>query len=448
VRRILATLGAMTVAALAAALAAASGAFAADPGRWDNTGVSPIPTVYYQGVTSDPARNFYFDGIYSGLYRTDSTLRQTAALPEPPGVIPATVRAKESYNHIGDISWDPAEGGRILLPLECYYPGGPNNANTCLNGAIGVADPGTLAWKYYVKLNPAQIKKAMFVEVSPDGKYLWTSDGDDLVAYNASDVAPANAANPASPTNPTISEVKRLKGAVPPSGITGAVFYEGRLFTAGQNGGPFRVYSTDLDNPGDQRLEIELAPGTVGESEGLAVNPTCGGILHWIVTPFNTEAKPPTYGASQNALLGFVPAGSQPPGSACRATQPGAVTGPGAAPPAAASQPPPATPGRSVSLRLGATRGMRRARRGHPFRIRARAVGSRLRGARISVYSAGGRRVGGSRVFSMSPGKLLRPRVWVKRRLRRGAYTVVGSARMPDGRRVRGYRRGIEINRR
>ena len=48
-----------------------------------------------------------------------------------------------------------ADGGRILLPLECYYPGTPGGANTCQTGSIGVADPDTLQWQYYVKLDPA-----------------------------------------------------------------------------------------------------------------------------------------------------------------------------------------------------------------------------------------------------------------------------------------------------
>jgi hypothetical protein len=177
-----------------ALLVCAAPASGADPGRWRNTGVSRIPIAYYQGVASDPAHNFYFDGVYSGLYRTDPALRQTAAKPEPAGVIPPAVRAGEQYDHIGDIAYDGGEGGRIVLPLECYYPGSPGDANTCQNGAFGVADPATLAWRYYVKLDPVGIKKAMWVEPSPDGTLLWTSDGDDLVAYDASQVKPANAA--------------------------------------------------------------------------------------------------------------------------------------------------------------------------------------------------------------------------------------------------------------
>jgi len=449
------------VAALAASLAVLAGAdsaFAADPGIWTNTGVSRIPLVYYQGVASDSARNFYFDGIYTGLFRTDRGLRQTAAAPEP-GVIPPAVRAGEQYNHIGDISWGPGEGGRLLLPLECYYPGAPGDANTCQNGAIGVADPGSLAWRYYVKLDPAGIKKAMWVERSPDGSRLWSSDGNDLVAYDAADVNPANAANPLNPAGPTISEVERLKGAVPPAGITGAVFYNGRLYTAGQgDSGLFQVYSTDVDSwdsttqTGDQRLEIELPAGTVGESDGLAVNSTCGGVLHWIVTPFNTEGKPPTYGAGGNALLNFVPAGSPPPGSECKATQPGPGSAPGPGKTTGGSQlaggAPPSPAAARAKLRLGRTRGMREARGGRPFRIRARALGSRLSAVRLGLYSRSGRPLGHSRLFRMSRGRLLRPHVWVRHRLAPGRYTFVARAETPGGTRLRAYRRGVVIRRR
>ena len=74
--------------------------------------------------------------------------------------------------------------------MECYTPG---VGNTCGTGAFGVADPATLDFRYYVKLDPAEIPKAMWAETSPDGKLIWTSSGDDLLAYRTSDVAPANA---------------------------------------------------------------------------------------------------------------------------------------------------------------------------------------------------------------------------------------------------------------
>ena len=124
-------------------------------------------------------------------------------------------------------TWARGEGGRVILPLECYSP---RLGNTCGTGAFGVADPATLAFRYYVKLDPAEIPKAMWAEVSPDGKLIWTSSGNDLLAYRMSDVKAANAA----PGHAPIRAARRLKDAVPPSGITGAVFVRGRLLLAGE----------------------------------------------------------------------------------------------------------------------------------------------------------------------------------------------------------------------
>src|SRR3954470_21132102 len=276
-------------------LAAAVPARAADPGRWRLTGTTSLPIVYYQGVTVDPARNLFFDGVYVGLYRTDPGFTETGRTAD---VIPPDVHAREGYNHIGDIAWDGAENGRILLPLECYVPNGPNGGNPCLTGSIGVADPGTLQWRYYVKLDPAEIPKAMWNEVSPDGTLLWTSSGDDLLAYRTADVSPANAA----PGHAPIRAVRRLRGAVPPSGITGATFIGDRMFVAGQGGGPFRVWSIDLAT-GERRLEIER--GIVGESEGLVTASLEGGTPHWLVPPFTTGPRPPTYGPGHATLLSF-----------------------------------------------------------------------------------------------------------------------------------------------
>src|SRR4051794_976134 len=105
-------------------------AHAADPGKWVETGRSSIPLYYYQGITSDPARNLYFDGVDFGLYKTDSQLN---ALARHDDEIPPQVHVSEGYNHMGDLTWDPGEGGRLLLPLECYYPypDAPNSGNTC-----------------------------------------------------------------------------------------------------------------------------------------------------------------------------------------------------------------------------------------------------------------------------------------------------------------------------
>jgi hypothetical protein len=284
------------VLAVLAALAWPAAAPAADPGRWTETGFSPVPLEYFQGVTTDRGGNYYFDGIQVGVYRTDSQLTETARLESG---IPVDVFLREGYNHIGDLSWDKREGGRLLLPLECFIP---FFGNTCKTGSIGVADPETLAWRYYVKLDKAFIDKAMWAEVSPNGQLLWTSSGsgNDLLAYRIKDISPANAAPDATPLKP----VRVIEGAVPPSGITGAAFWGKRLYLAGQNGGPFRVWSVDLRD-GSRRLEIELP--IIGESEGLEVVDAFGGLLHWLITPFQTGGRPPTYGRT-SALVHFVPA--------------------------------------------------------------------------------------------------------------------------------------------
>jgi hypothetical protein len=276
------------------ALSLTAPAAAKDPGRWTLTGWSSVRFEYWQGVTSaGPSGPLYFSGFTEGLYRTTRTLTQTAQMLP---VVPASVKAVEGYNHVGDIGYDAGDGGRVLLPLECYTPGGPNGGNTCGNGAIGTADPGTLAFRYYVKLDPAEIPKAMWVEPSPDG-LLWTSSGNDLLAYSAADVSAAHAA----PGAPPIHSVRRLAGAVPPSGVTGAAFRGGRLFLAGSQGATYQVWSVDLAS-GARRLEIEL-PNVQGEAEGLHSTSLLGGRLHFLVAPL---ASRPTFG-SKVALLHFTP---------------------------------------------------------------------------------------------------------------------------------------------
>jgi hypothetical protein len=292
VRRSIALLAALTALAVLGASARAG-----DPGRWRATGVSRIPLTYFQGMASDPARSLWFDGVFNGLYRTDAALRERA---QRDVAIPVGVAASQGYNHIGDISWDRREGGRVLLPLECYNPGGPGDANTCRTGSIGVGDPITLRWRYYVKLAPDEIPKAMWAEVSPDGRLLWTSSGADLLAYRTADVTAAHAAPAAAP----ITAVRRLAGAVPPTGVTGAAFYGERLLLAGQDDTLFQVWSVDLAT-GARRLEIERT--IAGESEGLDMVNALGGVLHWIVTPFDPAGRPPTYPPPGNVLLHFVP---------------------------------------------------------------------------------------------------------------------------------------------
>jgi hypothetical protein len=95
--------------------------------------------------------------------------------------------------------------------------------------------------------------------------------------------------------------VRRLRRAVPPTGVTGATFHRRRLLLAGQRGGLFKVWSVNVSN-GRRRLEIQRRLS--GESEGLAM---VGGTLRWIVTPFDPAGRPPTYPGLANALLSFRP---------------------------------------------------------------------------------------------------------------------------------------------
>jgi hypothetical protein len=276
-------------------LALPPGAHAKAPGRWMLTGVSTLPIDYFQGLTSDSSgQNVWFDGPFEGLWRTTPLLRQLAGDPME---IPASVTATEGYNHMGDPTYDRNEGGRILLPMECDVPNRPD-PNTCHTGSLGVADPGTLAWRYYVKLSPAEIPKAQWAEVSPDGSRVWTRAGNDLLAYSTADVNPANAGPGAAP----IHAVVRLAGAVPPSGSTGAVFRKGKLLIPGGDGKLLQTWAVDPVT-GKRRLEIEAH--VCGESEGVDTVRTLGGTLQWLVSPQAVGCKA-TYGPS-TALLHFVP---------------------------------------------------------------------------------------------------------------------------------------------
>jgi hypothetical protein len=270
-------------------------AAAAAESSWTEVGRTPIPLYYYQGMTHDEAGNRYFTGVWFGLYRTDPNLEESARNDD---VIPPEVHLREGYNHIGDPSY---AAGNLYLPLECYYP--PAN-NTCKTGSIGIADPITLELDYYVKLDPSEISKAMWCEVSPDGTLLWTQEGKDLLAYDIGDFSQAHAAPDADP----IKAIRRLRNVVPPEGITGATFIGERLFVAGQDETGGVIYSIDLSD-GSRRFETSTA--YVGESEGLDddfdLTPTADGLrgsLHYMVMPYNEEAYP-TNGVSNGVIYHY-----------------------------------------------------------------------------------------------------------------------------------------------
>jgi hypothetical protein len=286
---------ASAVAVLWALVAAAAANAATDGLRVAST--RSIPIEYYQGLAHDPAGARFFDGVVAGLYRTDAGLRERARVPD---AIPAAVRATYGFNHIGDISWDRAEGGRLILPLECFTPGAANGGNTCGQGGLGVADPATLALRYVVPLDPRDIAKAMWAEVSPDGALVWTSSGPDLIAYRTADVNAANAL-----AGVRIRPAVRLRRAVPSSGVTGAAFLRGRLLLAGQATGPLRIWSVDVRTGARRRL---FSRRIAGESEGLDATATGRGLVRWIVTPFDPRGRPPTYGPGHAELLSLRPA--------------------------------------------------------------------------------------------------------------------------------------------
>jgi hypothetical protein len=151
---------------------------------WRASNATKASIAYNQGIAFDQADgNFFLDGVSSttnsGLYRTDGNLVQTGSNT---AVLPPS---REGYNHAGDLSFDPV-GRRVLLPLECYYPA--RGGNTCGVGAIAVADPASLRFQYYVNLDTTQIQKAMWAEISPDGRWIWTSSGTHLLVYRAADV--------------------------------------------------------------------------------------------------------------------------------------------------------------------------------------------------------------------------------------------------------------------
>ena len=139
----------------------------------------------------------------------------------------------------------------------------------------------------------------MWAEVSPDGRLVWTSAGDDLLAYRVADVLGAVDAATA------IRPVRRLVGAVPPSGVTGATFHGRRLLLSGQaaGNGPLQVWSVDVDGAGAGALEVQLP--VVAESEGLDLVPSGDGLLHWLLSPFGSG--PPTYGSGHSEIVSFVP---------------------------------------------------------------------------------------------------------------------------------------------
>ena len=214
-----------------------------------------------QGATADPAGRWFFAGT-TQLTRTSAELKEEA---KQAAAIPQQLQ-EQGFNHIGDPAF---VDGKVVLPLECFT----NGANTCGKGALSFNDPETLAPTDYVVLEG--VAKAMWV--ATDGTDLFTSDGDDLLAYP---VAQPGAAP------------RRMSDVLPTSGITGGAVFEGRLYVASghtktSGGTPLQLHSLDLDEPATT-LRLEHAPQRNGqplrgESEGLEIRPAFDGLLHWVV---------------------------------------------------------------------------------------------------------------------------------------------------------------------
>jgi hypothetical protein len=278
-RRAVLRLAGVLIAALAAS---APSAAAAD--LWTETGRSLTSVNYWQGITFDAAtRTFNFDGPAQGLWRTDAQLTRLAGRSTG---IPSAVTSTEGWNHLGDLTFDAGGGPRLLVPLECYSPLA-SDPNTCHTGGFGVVDPVTLQWRYYVKLDPAQISKAMWVEVSPDGRWVWTSSGTDLLAYDATQISPERAG----PGGAPLVAAKRIVGVLRAPSVSGAAFLGDRLYLAFDRGSYVQVLSYPV-NPttGDVgtawRLEIQRTKSSsLYETEGLAVADALGGTLHWQIHP-------------------------------------------------------------------------------------------------------------------------------------------------------------------
>jgi hypothetical protein len=288
------------------------GAWQAAPASasWKLTSTQTASVAYNQGITFDPARGrFFLVGVdsttNSALYRTSSGLSLQAVNPT---VIPPT---KQGYNHVGDPSFDATNVSstdtgtpRVLLSLECYYPS--SGGNTCGSGAIGVVNPSTLGFLYYVRLWTGQIQKAMWDEVSPDGRWIWTSSGTHLLAYNAAAVNKTTADNQLAGVWGGIG-AKDLGAVLPSGNVTGAAFYTDpasgapRLLLALNRATTFQLvsYRTGTASDGSPVL-LSATPSTEltvsqsfsnNEPEGLATTGIfngsypLGGILHWQMLP-------------------------------------------------------------------------------------------------------------------------------------------------------------------
>lgn len=151
----------------------------------------------------------------------------------------------------------------------------------------------------------------MWDEVSPDGRWIWTSSGRHLLAYRASDVTAATARRQRAGKRGGIVGVD-LGPVLPASGVTGAAFYRDprtrawRLLLSLNLGARFEVASVGIaatcrcvpkrlaSHP--IRILIIRRSSLNDEPEGLVTTTPknhrypLGGVLHWQMLPAITSS--------------------------------------------------------------------------------------------------------------------------------------------------------------
>ena len=120
--RILGRAGLGVGLACAAAALIPTPAAAGDPGRWDLVDRSTIPLVYFQGVTSAPDGDLFFDGINTGLYRSNSQLAQEARIAN---VIPSPVGTAQAPRAVRT----PARPARSASPIPTPCSGSTTSSS-------------------------------------------------------------------------------------------------------------------------------------------------------------------------------------------------------------------------------------------------------------------------------------------------------------------------------
>ena len=288
-RRALAA-AASSLAALAAAPATAS---AKDPGRWIVTGATSVPNDYFQGLTSNPADTL---GLLHGLLPGPLEDHPEAAAGRPAcrWPIPPAVAAAEGYNHIGDPTWDRAEGGRVILPLECYSPrpgqhlrhrrvrrGRPGHARLPLlrearSGRDPEGDVGRGLARREADLDEQRERPARLPHERREG-------GERGARRTRRS-----------------SAARRLAGAVPPSGITGAVFVGGQAAPGG------RGRAATRSGPSTRRpagAGSSSRPRCAARPRASTRSPRSAATLHWLLSPIDDCQL--TYPPS-SALVHFV----------------------------------------------------------------------------------------------------------------------------------------------